>query len=123
MFKTLAHEIQNVEFDATFTITVDGHVRRTGDHAPGVYHDEVDDVVIESDEWEGAVRGCTGQYGYLGNVMHSSELIGPAIARHLYETNDAGTVFAVVAVYVLPVGDQDEDEVAGWTIVRRRSHE
>lgn len=116
MFKTLAREIQETEFDATFTITEDGHVRRSDEYAPGVYHDEINDIVIDSDEWSGAIPGCTGQHMYNGHVMHSSELINDVIARILYDDNDAGTVFAIVAVHVL---SEDDDDVAGWMIVRK----
>lgn len=118
MATPLGKDIQSLDFDHPFTIDADGNVHDApGEFAPSVYHS--DDIEIDDAAWSGAIRGMTGQYGYAGHVMHPSEFIGDAIARELFENNDAGTVFAVVTVEVWPTDDDPGPDPAGWTIVRK----
>lgn len=120
MRKSLAAQLQGLDFDHPFTIDVNGDVQDVpNEWAPNVCHSETDDIEIDDPAWEGAIEGCTGQYSYTGHVMHSSEFIGGSLARYIIDTNDAGTVFAIVAVEVTPDDEDEEPEPAGWTIVRK----
>lgn len=106
------------QFDAPFVMdgsTIAG--RFWGDvpgvHAPSVYHDPDGDITIEGDGWL-AMTGLTGQYGYNGAVMHSSEFIGSRIAEAMSDLSDSTPqVFVVVVVE----SDVDGEEPAGWAIL------
>lgn len=103
-----------VEFDEVFTIS-DGHL--TLDHSeygPMVYHDEVNDYLIDSDQWEAWSQGRTGQWGYNGPILHASEFLGGGMARDLLE--DEGT-------YVLCLVEDHLDGLAcpaGWIILKKK---
>lgn len=109
----LAKSITNVEFDHPFMI-VAGEVvdAPAGIHAPEVYHDDDLDVVIMG-PWEAVSHGMTGQHGYRGPVMHSSEFVGPGIAEVLAEY-EPGTILVMCVVETL----DDDEEPAGWIILR-----
>ena len=117
--KTLAEQINAIEFDHPFTLHPDGTITDpTGVHAPSVYHDDETDVRIDGSGWR-ALTGMTGQHGYHGAVMHQSEFIGRGIASYLLElAADGPTTFVVVAVEC-EMEDDDEDipEPAGWAIL------
>jgi hypothetical protein len=120
----LARKIDAVDFDRVFVM--DGsvlgfrHVFPDSAHGPEtVEYDPVaglaiDGVALADSEWS-ALTGFTGQYGYNGPIMHSSEFIGRAIARHMsYLSGDEPVTFVVCVVR----GD-DAEEDAGWCILYR----
>ena len=60
------------------------------------------------------LTGWTGQYGYNGAAMHSSEYIGGALARHILETPG---YWQAAAVYPLCDHGSDHDcEPESWAI-------
>lgn len=63
--------------------------------------------------WE-AMTGYTGQYGYRGPVMHSSEYIGGRMARD---------ILAEPGLYVALVVECEDDEIAGWLVAYRHEGE
>lgn len=73
-----------------------------------------DDVPLEPlpDGWE-FLTGWTGQYGYSGMVMHSSEYVGGRLARHIRET--AG-YYVCLVVDGIADGVDAESEPIGWAI-------
>lgn len=69
------------EFDCPFVVHSDGDVTNTPDmQAPEVFDDE-----SCNSNWE-LLSGFTGQYGYNGPMMHPSEYIGGALAKHILST-------------------------------------
>src|SRR6478735_3905951 len=83
---TIGEAVQAQDFDHVFTIRDSRIVDDFPNlFAPSVWNDDSEggDIEIESDAWEGVLRGWTGQYGYRGHVMHASEYIGDAIGEHL----------------------------------------
>lgn len=112
-FGRLGATINAVEFDHPFRITEAGSIDdSTNVYGPTVTNDPDGDVYIESEGWS-CITGLTGQYGYHGAVMHSSEGIGGAIAEVLFDLaeNDRSTVFVITVV-----DDIDSDYPVGWTV-------
>jgi len=110
-----------VEFDGPFRVREGGAVELHADgvYAPSVYHVEgaqaPHDVEIDGAGWEAWSASYTGQYGYRGAVLHSSEQLAGGIARDLLESPG---VYAVCAVEVMPTEDDPEPEPAGWIVLR-----
>lgn len=110
----LGKQINELDFDTVFKIVDGVPVRIDDEWAPEVYNDTELDVVIEGDDWR-CLTGLTGQYGYHGAVMHSSELVGRSIAEEIFDMGDEW-MFAMVIVGVDPAHDDPEPEPAGWSI-------
>jgi hypothetical protein len=121
-YETLGKVINALDSDHVFLIEDGAVIDDDGtEYAPCVYHDSATDITIDGDGWR-CFTGLTGQYGYHGAVMHSSEFIGSEIAELLAE-EPLGTLFAVVVVNVLPGDREDHEdhrdgecEPAGWAI-------
>lgn len=126
MLDVLATEIQALDLDSPFTVTVfDENVWRLtfpdGVYAPSVFHDEETDVRIDDVAgWE-ALTGFTGQQGYNGAVNHASEFVGREIARELVRlAEDGPQTYVMCVVYVFVDGEMsDTADAAGWAILRR----
>lgn len=58
------------------------------------------------------LSGWTGQSGYRGPVMHSSEYVGGGLARHILETPGQYVVTTVET-------DDDDEQAAGWVVLFR----
>jgi hypothetical protein len=82
-------------FDHVIQVHPDGTVTDAPDdvHAPEL---DAENDTVSGDGWT-LLRGFTGQYGYNGPIMHSSEFIGGGLARHILET--PGYYVALVAEY------------------------
>lgn len=142
---TTADVIQSLDFDSVFRIDpatgdvteVDRDGRSLADHAPVVWHDDEQDVVIEGHgEWH-ALTGMTGQDSYRGAVMHPSEVMFGSwgvVAEMLRVQDDEPTMWAQVVVNTMVCEDEDvpaeectDDEhdhgtdPVGWAIVYRRA--
>ena len=102
----------SIEFDSAFIVLPNGEYSETGEYVPNVYNDAETDVIIESSEWE-ALTGYTGQYGYNGAVLHSSEYFGGGLLKDVSE--DLGGVYALTVVYDL----EDELDIIGWCVLRK----
>lgn len=90
-----------------------------GPWAPSAYLDGDEFILTDSNgRWE-ALTGYTGQHGYRGPIMHSSELIMGRLAEDILATD--GDYVALV-VTVLPEDADDEAsaeyDVAGWCVAR-----
>lgn len=113
--KQLADTIQALDFDTVFRL-VDGEVIEVQDeYAPNVYNDPDDDVYLEDSRWS-CFTGLTGQYGYNGAVMHSSELFSANLALYLLDHDQEcdDCLYSLVVV-----NDLEDDEPIGWAIVHR----
>lgn len=112
-----------VEFDSPFLINGDGTAELSGNFAPNVYGEQgQNDPEIEASPkkgWE-FMRGYTGQYGYNGPEMHTSEFLGGRMAEDIVNTPGE---YAVVAVQYLC--DEfcgfcdDETHLESWAVIRR----
>jgi hypothetical protein len=114
-----------MEFDHVVMVRADGTVTGgpPGVHAPeSVIETDADGQVLASheqewreslrrQEWEVFTDGYSGQYGYAGPVMHSSEYIGGHLAEDIAR---APGLYAAVLV------DCADGEPAGWAVVFRR---
>lgn len=100
-----------VEFDSAFIVTPEGIESAHGTYVPTVYNDDETDIYIESDKWE-ALTGYTGQHGYNGAVLHSSEYLGGGLARDILE--DVGGIYAVTVVEDM----DDPENPAGWCVLK-----
>lgn len=89
---TYYRKINDVEFDAVFTILSGGTIT---DGPAGIDAPESHDGELMGDGWE-YVNGYSGQYGYRGPIMHSSEYIGGGMERDMLSTPG---IYAVVADY------------------------
>jgi len=106
------YENFNPEFDCPFTVDSNESVTASKDiYAPSVYSNDDTDIVIDSPDWS-ALTGYTGQHGYNGAVMHSSEYFGGKLYADVMST--PGT-YAIVEVRDI----LDDDEPVGWCVVRR----
>jgi hypothetical protein len=126
-YRELAEKIQRTEFDHPFQIVGDAvEDAPRGIYAPSVYHqDGPDDVMIESDDWEAVSYGWTGQHGYPGPVMHSSEFVGAGIAEDLSDAErfDPGTIFVMTVVEVIADEGEEDQEPAGWIMLKYVGHD
>lgn len=73
-------------------------------HAPEL-HDST--LMADTDDWS-LLNGFSGQYGYSGPMMHSSEFIGGGLARHIL--SNPGYYVALVNY------DSDSDDLTEWAI-------
>lgn len=120
----IGEAINRVDFDHPFALYRDGSMIDADQYAPTAedanYIPSAPlDIVLDSPEWEVVTQGLSGQYGYVGAVMHSSEFIGAGLALHLLEivaNEDASC--QVFAVIVVNDSDLPDGEPVGWTIVR-----
>ena len=104
-----------MEFDHPVIIHPDGTVTDAPAdlYAPNLLDEELDDK-----DWEFFTYGYTGQYSYIGPIMHNSEFIGGRLERDLLANPG---IYVVVAAYWMPDEDDDEDEgtvIEGWAVCR-----
>ena len=118
-----------VEFGCSFTSYGDATISDDGDYFDGdyeLYSDgrggwKPDEYSISG--WETVSEGFTGQYGYNGPVMHSSELLSGALAQKVID--EPGTYVLAEAHYMHDDNDQDEEDdepydVEGWVVLRKK---
>ena len=122
-YEELGRKIDDLDFGTVFRIEDGSVVTMNYITAPEVMNDPDADVSIDDPRWT-CLTGMTGQYGYHGAVMHTSEYIGAEIAKTLAES-DGDTIFAVVTVDGYPgdgtKGDEGEEpETIGWAIAYRK---
>lgn len=125
-----------IDFDSPFRVLSGGRIET---YLPNVYGPEVYLLVdkegngvgseeIEGDGWS-PVTGYSGQHGYSGPCMHTSEYLGGGMARDVLE--DTGAVYVVTTVESVPdweIDEEDEEDVfagqviqdnpAGWMLLR-----
>lgn len=121
----LGKAIDAQEFGHVFQVTRHGVVDGpAGIYAPEIYNDDTTDIAFEGDKWT-ALTGYTGQHGYNGAVMRSSEFIGGRLAEDIVEMSAEAEaegrplLWTVTTVEVLPDDDEEEPEPAGWAILYR----
>lgn len=93
-----------MEFDHVVEVHEDGRFTDAPDYiwAPEVYTDNVD----QGDDWT-LMNGYSGQFGYSGPAMHSSEFIGGKLAEAILETP---------GYYVATVIYDGSDEPESWCV-------
>lgn len=108
-----------MELDAVVEIGPDGEpTERLDLHAPDVYQ-ELDDEGSAIGEptvggdWE-LLTGFTGQYGYRGAALHSSEYVGGGLERHIRA--NPGLYVATTVTYLGPEEEYDPDS---WVVAFR----
>lgn len=105
----------HMDFDRVIVVHDDGTVSDSDRYAPEVYAED-DGTTFLSAGWE-LLNGYSGQYGYSGPVMHSSEFIGGRMADDIL--SEPGEYVALV---VYGLGDQaedsDDDAPHGWAVAR-----
>ena len=76
----------------------------------------------EATDWI-AVNGYSGQQGYRGPTMHSSEFLGGRMAKDVLE--DIGGIYTLVTVECMPNWEASEEELdevrdnpAGWMLLK-----
>lgn len=111
---------QTMEFDTVICVDPAGEVTTMwGVYAPDLYHVEGEqhpnDVEVHGDDWTLLV-GYTGQYGYNGAVMHSSEIISGRMESDIL-SHPGLYVACVVNCY--SDDDNVDPEPAGWAIAYR----
>lgn len=106
---------QMMDFDHMVEVHVDGTVT----DYPSVgyaYAPTLMDEELDSNAWT-LLDGYSGQYGYSGPIMHSSEYIGGGLARDILST--PGVYVALVAYYSPEEDDEDGTDTAeGWAVAR-----
>jgi hypothetical protein len=108
-----------MEFDRVIQVCQDGSVVEVRNlYAPNVYTSEISPDHWELEElygdWMWFTYGYTGQHGYNGPEMHSSEYIGGRLARDILETPG---IYCAVEVYPSPLDDTDDSGPESWGIV------
>ena len=91
----------------------------------GVYEEEIDDRPWnDSPYWE-AINGYSGQQGYSGPTMHTSEYLGGNMARDVLA--DIGATYIMSVVECFPnwnATEEEEEEMeirdnpAGWMLLK-----
>lgn len=114
-----------MEFGHVIRVHEDGTVSDPADvHGPEIVYLQLDadgqslddDFIDVPDGWT-PMRGYTGQYGYNGPVMHSSEFIGGRMERDILSEP---AFYVAVVVDGLPAEDSsDEDMNIGWAVFRK----
>lgn len=118
----LAEELHAIDFDHPYVI-VDGHAidAPSGIYAPSVYECEQEDGTydpeIESADWEFVTHGMTGQCGYNGPMMHSSETFGPGMAERLAELAEDYVCFATIYATIIPLEGDSEGDPDSWAVI------
>lgn len=107
---------ENINFDSPFIVLPNGEFATVNMYCPSVLTDKSTDVYIDDSKWV-ALTGYTGQYGYNGAVLHSSEYLGGGLLLDILE--DVGTIYCLTVVYN-PEEDQEEydDDMAGWCVLQ-----
>jgi hypothetical protein len=106
-----------MDFGYVIRVAVDGTVSELADvYLPEILYATDDDVTGQlPDGWD-LLTGYTGQSGYRGPVMHSSEFIGGGLARDILAR--PGDYVAVVVD--ADVTDDDSEPVnVGWAVAFR----
>ena len=112
-----------LEFGRVIYVDDSGHAApaNMSPYVPYVEDHSSHDVTLDGVPYRDAptwspLVGYTGQYGYRGAVMHSSEYIGGALALDILSTPGL-----YVSVIVMAQSDSDdiEPDFAGWAILRR----
>lgn len=116
----IAAQVQAADFDHVFTLTYLGVHDWSLTEPEGVYAPTVTVVNHAGDldidkGWETITDGMSGQYCYSGPVMHPSERIDQAIGEELMRLAEEEPVTFVAVV----VGTMDDEQDAGWAIVRK----
>ena len=120
-----------MQFDYVIRVAENGNATVTNENPPEVYADaawdEHGDAHMSSQDdrdminhlkaqgWE-VLTGWTGQYGYNGPVMHSSEYIGGKLADHIRENPG---LYVRMAVEIMPPGDDSESKYVGWIVAHK----
>lgn len=101
-----------MQFDHVIEVTASGDIVERADlYAPEVSTSGGDLYMSPASEWR-LMDGYSGQQGYAGPVMHSSESIGGRLESDIRE--NAGVYVAVV------VSDLESEEIpAGWAVAYR----
>lgn len=97
-----------MDFDHLVTVTADGRVR---DSDTLVYFELIDGWLSSTSPGWTLLNGFSGQYGYSGPLMHSSEQIAGGLERHI--RNTPGDYVALVNV------DEDGEATGEWAIAFR----
>ena len=104
-----------MEFDSVIYSHGDGTISDTELWAPEVYIAELEDGTWVGEALDAPWRlldGFSGQHGYSGPQMHSSEYIGGGLARHILATAGCYVVTTVTPMPFDECGDVDSDEWA-----------
>lgn len=97
---------QRMDFDHVIHVDADGNVTDAWTvYAPDLYDNE-----IYASEWA-LLDGFSGQYGYSGPMMHSSEFVGGGLERHILENPG---YYVTLVNYDSEGGDHDS-----WAIAYR----
>jgi hypothetical protein len=100
-----------VEFDSPFRVYEGGKI---GD-AEDIYAPELMDGELLGDGWA-FISGYSGQDGYSGPIMHSSEYLGGKMAQDVLD--EPGLYCMVPAYYTNDEDPADGPFIEGWTLVR-----
>jgi hypothetical protein len=101
-----------MEFDHVIRVHDDGTVTSV----PGARVPELFDEELYSPEWS-LMNGYSGQYGYAGPIMHSSEFIGGGLERDIL----AQPGLYVSLVSYVTTEDEDDDDISGWAVAYREA--
>lgn len=109
-----------MEFDRVIRSNGNG----TFEHLRDEYAPEVHVYETESGEWEledlsggwEFLSGFSGQHGYDGPLMHSSEYIGGGLAEHIAAVPG---LYVAAAAYPLPLDEDDDAEPTDWVVLYR----
>ena len=120
--RTLAEQMHDQDFDSCWTVQDGTVVDVPNVSAPPVYTFEQEDgswseAEVESSRWELVSAGFTGQHGYSGPCMHSSETFGEGMAQAIADMTDRYSAFATVAVDGLPLDEDEEVTAESWAVV------
>lgn len=103
---------ENINFDSPFIVLPNGEFERARSiYGPSAYHDEDCDIYLDSSGWT-ALTGYTGQHGYNGAVLHSSEYLGGGLLKDILD--DVGGVYCLTVVEDM----EDPDNPVGWCVLQ-----
>lgn len=98
-----------MEIDHVIEVTDSGEIIERGD----VYAPDLHDSQLDDDTWS-LMNGYSGQYGYSGPIMHSSEFVGGRMERDIRDTP---------GLYVSLVDYLSDGEPEGWAVAFKENHE
>lgn len=104
-----------MSFDQVIRVHEDGTIQ---EDVPGVSAPELHDGELhqhwDGPEWTLVSSGFSGQYGYSGPLMHSSEYIGGGMEDHIWETPGLW-----VALVNYNSNGSDMQEIDSWAVAYR----